>query len=78
MIHSLAGLLNAFLLGYGFFFPSPYDKEGWALRVQNFSDPGPYLVGESISEVRTRITLFNSTQKRKLTRLSQTLELKVA
>ena len=60
MIPSVASVLSALLFGSGVFFPSPHDKSGWALRVHNFSVQGPYLVGESISEIRIRITLSNS------------------
>jgi hypothetical protein len=30
------------------FLPSPHDKAGWGLRVHRLTEPGPYLVGESL------------------------------
>ncbi len=63
MIPSLASSFITLLLPFGVCLPSRQDQNEWALRVHNFSVRGPYLVGESISEVRASITLFNCAQK---------------
>jgi hypothetical protein len=42
--------------------PSPFDRDGIALRLHNFSDLGPYLVGEDIGKVRFDLTLVNSSK----------------
>ena len=58
MILTIAMLITATLTGVGLHLPSPHDKDGWGLRVHNFSVRGPY-VSETVSHFRFTVTLIN-------------------
>jgi hypothetical protein len=58
MISTISTLIAAALTGLGIYLPSPHDKDGWGLRVHNFSVRGPYIA-EPIDYVRFNVTLIN-------------------